>query len=220
MKAKPTAIESTLRLELQFAAMADRLAKLNPLGDEHQRSFAVGITSCHSQAGVSTVARNLALAATDAVAGPVLLVDAHVEASKVTPFGVPNFPGLTDVLSKSQDARKCIHTTANLKLFVMPIGNRRAGMTAWIRQSDGTSAFEALRREFAFIVVDLPPVNPAGGSIRFASALDGFVLVLAANRMRLPAVRRVREQFAQGKAPLLGCVMNRYRRNVPAWLRG
>ena len=51
-----------------------------------------------------------------------------------------------------------------------------------------------------------------------AECLDGVLLVLEAERMRVQVVERAKQLFAQSRVNLLGAVLNKRRMHIPGWL--
>ncbi len=200
----------------QMQSLAQRIQAMLPT--EHARGHVVGVTSCLRQEGVSVVTGNLAVCASEVYGGKVLLVDANPRnASVASRFGVKPTPGLADCLSGKSALQECIASTAHPNLCVLPTGS--AAHSA-VRLSEQRSAelFENLRQDFALIVVDLPPAGDMDEMIQASQLVDGFLLVLEAERSRRHAVQRVARQFELLNARVLGVVLNKRKNHIPEWL--
>jgi Mrp family chromosome partitioning ATPase len=176
----------------------------------------VGLTGCTGGAGVSTVAARLAVEATLAGQDPVLLVDAHLArpaAHKL--LGVKPVPGLAEALHDGTPLSHVVQVSAIPRLSVLVAG--RGDDPAAFAESPGLAGLlETVKDEFALVVCDLPPVGGRSPTAALAAHLDGLVLVLEAERTPLEAARLGKDRL-ESCARLLGVVLNKRRRYLPAW---
>lgn len=68
--------------------------------------------------------------------------------------------------------------------------------------------FLELRKEFEYVLVDVPPVALDSTSALLAPLTDGLVLVVEANSTRREVARRVKEALESAHVQLLGAVLN------------
>jgi Mrp family chromosome partitioning ATPase len=68
--------------------------------------------------------------------------------------------------------------------------------------------FLELRKEFEYVLVDVPPVALDSTSALLAPFTDGVVLVVEANSTRREVARRVKESLESAHVRLLGAVLN------------
>jgi Mrp family chromosome partitioning ATPase len=68
--------------------------------------------------------------------------------------------------------------------------------------------FLELRKEFEYVLVDVPPVALDSTSALLAPLTDGLVLVVEANSTRREVARRVKESLESAHVQLLGAVLN------------
>lgn len=200
----------------QVQSLAQRIQTLLP--SEPVRGNVVGVTSCSRQEGVSVVAGNLAVCASDVYQGRVLLIDANPQhACVASRFGVRRTPGLIDCLAGQSTPSDCLVETAHPDLCVLTAG---ASVTPPARCSDerARELFEQLRHDFALIVVDLPPAGDLDETLLATQLVDGFLLVLEAERVRRQVAQRVKRRFEQADARLLGVVLNKRKNHIPEWL--
>jgi Mrp family chromosome partitioning ATPase len=204
-------------LGTQFEALARRLHAALKRPD--QPSCLIGVTSCARAEGVSTVAHNLAAYATHVVGCSVLLLEANVDhPSAAERLGVPVAPGLVEGLAKPDRWNDCLHRSPVSNVWVMPAGRGTAKTRHMANLAGLDQLLESLRNRFPFIVVDLPPATESVFGLAVAECLDGVLLVLEAERMRVQVVERAKQLFEQSQVNLLGAVLNKRRMHIPGWL--
>jgi len=178
----------------------------------------VGVTSCDSGAGVSTVALNLAVAAAQTDEQQVLLVDLSTTRSAASSrFSMKGDLGLREALADPVAPGRFVRATpiARLSLLAFNEGDDpRALCGDCSRVSDLLRALEA---DFSFIVVDLPSTD---SSLCFATAglLKGVLLVMEAERTRCEAAVRAKQRLIHAHANVLGVILNKQQQHIPDWL--
>ncbi|MCA9118906.1 MAG: CpsD/CapB family tyrosine-protein kinase [Planctomycetaceae bacterium] len=178
----------------------------------------VGVTSCTRQEGVSVVAANLAACAADIYSGRVLLVDANLRnPSLASRFGVKQSPGLSDCLSGQSAAQECVVRTSHPNLWMIPSGSttHAAGRAS---DSRSNALLDELRSDFELILLDLPSAGEMDETAIASQSVDGFLLVLEAERVRKHVAQRIKHRLEQGNAKLLGVVLNKRKNYIPEWL--
>lgn len=178
----------------------------------------IGVTSCLGGEGVSTVARNLAVAAAQNLRKPVLLMDAAFGTHIVPAGGEPSGGGLYDILLGNARAADCIQPAGSRDVFLLETGTSLARGSLPLPKEAFVDLLADLRPEFGFIVADLPVANELSHCFSIGSLLDGVLLVVEAERVRNQVVARARDQLQQCGARLLGVVFNKRRNHVPDWL--
>jgi Mrp family chromosome partitioning ATPase len=178
----------------------------------------LGITSCASGEGVSTVALSLAVTATDVGVGPVLLIDANWERPTAHRFlGVKPGPGLAEFLA-DPTLPPSIQPSPVANLSVLTAGSLDdRSMCAWPMTALG-ERWERLKTEYRLIVVDMAPSTEVGFAIPLALVLDGILLVVEADRVLGELVHAQKELLVRAGARLLGVVVNKQRNHIPAGL--
>lgn len=186
------------------------LARLGWPGDETPAVLqTLGITSAGRGEGVSTVAAHLAAVAA-ASGREVLLVDAHFAAPiQHQRFGVPEAPGLADWLESGGDAPAAIPATAVRNLSVLPAGKATSQASRLHDVFELASGLKELSAGFDLVIFDLPPAGRVSAALRFASVLDGVLLVVEADRTPRDDVTRTAEMLERARATLLGTVFNK-----------
>ena len=172
----------------------------------------VGITSCSPRAGVSTVAKQLAIAAAAASERPVLLLDlSGVESSEP-----PRSPG--DSVGKRLDRIALARATETPNLFLV----QAADVPSDDRHSAEFNAFEllsgALEEGYGYVVVDLPTTE-SNLCCQAAGLLDGILLVIEAERTCIDAATRAKNRLLRAHANLPGVLLNNYSQQLPKWFK-
>ena len=190
-----------------------------PAGGASAAPRTIGLSSCRSGEGVSTVAAHLAIAAAAFGDYPVLLVDANFARPCVPRiFGVRGRPGLAEAIRELSACRGPAAFRGGQSFLV---GGRdgRPAVTGVFAAPAMEGLIKELAGEFDLVVVDLPAVDRARPRrLPMAGRLDGIVLVLEAGRAPCEAAQRVSDLLVRAGAHLLGVVLNKWQEDVPAWL--
>ncbi len=179
---------------------------------------AIALVGCHSGEGVSTISALLARQLAQRGEGRVLLIDANfVRPSQHSKFGTKLSPGLVDFGSNGLSGITCIQSADVENLDILSAGNGAQDLSAKVLKAF-SQALPALRREYSFIICDLPPLLEHGPSMRIAALMDGVVLVVEAEKTRWEVANKVREALVQADSNVLGVILNKRRFHIPEWL--
>ena len=172
----------------------------------------VMITSLLENEGKSTVAANLALALAQKH-GKVLLIDCDLRKPAChTLMEAENVSSqLSDVISGKLSLTDAVirDKKSDLDLLLQLRAIRNSGDL--IFSSTMRALLDLTRREYDYVVLDMPPmaeVSDAEGMMEFA---DASLLVVRQNIATAPALNKAVATLADGKAKLLGCVVNNVR---------
>lgn len=183
-----------------------------------ERPKVLGVTSCRSGEGVSTVAASLAVTAASSGHGPVLLVDANLERPTVYRLvGVKPAPGLAEALQGSP-AEPILQPSAVPGLTVLAAGAVETRPARAVAATAFAQLLQSLKNDFALVVVDMAPADRGSMAIQLAAGLDGVLLVVEAERVRGEEIRQCKDALVRARASLLGVVLNKKRRHLPASL--
>jgi Mrp family chromosome partitioning ATPase len=179
----------------------------------------IGLIGCEAGAGVTTIAANLAVRASELQLGPVLVVETDCERPRLrAAWKLPNGPGLAEMLTGEAAFADCVCDGPAVDLHVIPASAaKRRETPAW-----DPGALDALLAEscddHALVLFDLPSADKLQHAVLLARRLDQVLLVVRAEQSRGPATRRIADQLLDDGVPLVGAVLNRERRYVPRWL--
>ncbi len=167
------------------------------------------VTSLLENEGKSTVAVNLALAMAQKHSR-VLLIDCDLRKpachaileQRNIPFGV------RDVLSGRASAEEAILQEKNsgLNLLLEKGGTYNSG--DFVASPAMAELLKWARQEFDFVVLDLPPMAEVSDAESVAALADASMLVVRQNTAPAGALNKAVETLYNGKAKMLGCVLN------------
>ncbi len=203
---------STLGLGDYYRALYGQLR--SALQDGPQGNAVVGVTSCLPGEGVTTVCHNVAIAAALQLRRPVLIVAAKGE---ISPEGT-RVAGLYEVLAGQAQPADCIQPAAARDVYLLPAGQRAPRGHQHFPKETLVDLLALCRKEFAFVIVDLPPCNELTECLSIAGLLDGVLLVVEAERVRSQVVAHARDHLFQAGSRFLGVVLNKRKNHVPEWL--
>ena len=179
----------------------------------------LGVTSCRSGEGVSTISAQLAVAAASLGGYRILLVDANIaEPSIHDLFHVSPAPGWVDILQDGNGIAKNIQTTSISNLSVLAAGKAEVGNISVGVDLGLPGLIKELTAGFDLVVFDLPPANCSDELMRLTPLLDGIVLVVEAERVQCDEVLRANENLTHCGARILGVALNKYQQPIPQWL--
>jgi len=181
-------------------------------------SLVLAIYGSQPGEGTSTVSRELAIALSRSPTNNILLIDGT--------SGKSNQAGHFDtkfVESLWSTARGAPIRTVRLTL---PRGGAVDLAGLLIDDADDAEVdlrllpqlFNRLRNVFNVIIVDCPPVLSAAGYVSASALADSCLLVVEADRTRVPVVRRAMEEIEAAGGKLQGVVLNKRKHYIPSWI--
>ena len=168
------------------------------------------ISSPNPGEGKTTTLLNLALclAETDQ---RVLVIDCDLRRPAVhTQFQLPVSPGLSEMLSKSASFEECMHRDVVPNLDVLTCGSRVDHPSRFFGQKQSTYSLTAVKKNYAWILLDAPPILVVNDAAMLSSMADGTVLIADAGSTRLEALERATEFLQRAGGKLLGVVLNHF----------
>lgn len=170
-----------------------RNAFVKPRNDKRNQNL-IMVTSALPGEGKTFTALNLAMSVTMELDHTVLLVDGDVSHPSLPGLlGVPNEPGLLDVLTRpDMDVSDALVRTNVEKLTVLPAGSRQGRSTELLasEQMAGLLRELSLRYEDRIIIFDSPPLLPTTEARVLATHMGQIVMVVAADNTSQHAVAR------------------------------
>jgi hypothetical protein len=191
------------RMESLFATML-------PLIDE-RKSLVVHLVAATRGEGVSTLARTLAVTAGQRSWCKVALLELVAEGAT---------RGGERLTLLEQFAEDGTVNFEQLSVAGAPLSLGRLSDTGAARpRIDKLREFYAWARErFTLVIVDCPAIMKAPDSAVLCGLADETILVVEADRTRVPVVQRARETLASGGANILGVVLNKREDLIPSFL--
>ena len=167
------------------------------------------VTSLQQQDGKTSVSTNCAITLAQLGMGEVLLVDAdmrHPDLHDI--FGVPQTPGLSDLLVGGVSVTQIVRPTRIPGLFVIPAGPIPTNPAELLFSPRLTQALAVLGDRFAHIVIDTPPMLGVSDTLVLAPRVDGVILVLRHGHTGRDAAQRAVQMLGSVRAKVLGVVLN------------
>ena len=167
----------------------------------------IGITSPTSGDGKSTTAINLAIALAQ-IGKRVLLIDCDLRLPTVaSKLGIRPAPGLSDFLIGEVRIDEAIRSIEKYGIHVLPASSIPADPTGLLESKQMEHLFVALRRNYEFVIVDLPPVTVVSDALILSKCLDGYLLAVQQKKTKHRAVADTIRSLEFADARILGSVV-------------
>lgn len=185
-----------------YRALRTRIATVEPT--MALRSLLV--TSAGEGEGKTMTAANLALSM-GGDQSRVCLVDANVRAPQVQRlFGLPDGPGLCDVVAGEASLEEALVTLEEHNLTLLPAGRLPAQPGDLLGTMTMRRTFDVLRNQFDRVIVDAPAVMPLADVWILSPYVDRVLIVVRTGVTTKPAIHEAITALDPSK--LLGLVLN------------
>lgn len=186
----------------QFRVAAARLALLHSgRGDER----VTVITSAIKGEGKSAVAANLAYVFASNLGKRTLLIDGDLKCPTIHEcMGIPQSPGLRDLLEGEGSVDSCLHRIDELPLWILPSGLAAGRMLGLSDIHHIAGMLTELKKQYEYIIIDAPPILPLADMHMLAGMADTLVLVVRAG---LTPKGVVENAFRTIGAPSNACII-------------
>lgn len=166
--------------------------------------------------GCSQLCSETARALAGNAAGSVCLVDANLRTPSLPRlFDCTNHWGLTDALLQSAPIRSFAKPVLRGNLWLLSCGSRVAETPRLLHSESLKLRFAELRKEFDYVLVDMPPLNQYADAMAMGQFTDGIVLVLEANATRKESALKAIETLRAAQVEVLGAILNRRTFPIP-----
>lgn len=167
----------------------------------------IGVTSPTPGDGKSTTAANLAISLGQ-IGKRVVLVDCDLRLPTVaTKFRINAVPGLSDFLVGSAPIEEALRKNEKFNIHILPAGNIPPEPTVLLESRHFTQLLEALRKNYDYVIVDLPPVITVPDAVILANRLDGYLLTVKERHSEHRAVKEMLRRLQLAEANPLGFVV-------------
>lgn len=183
------------------------------LGEKPEKnSRIIGITSAQPSEGKSTVSINMAYSLAEQ-GKSVILLDCDLRRPSIhSNFGIPQGPGMTEVMSGNENLSNVVvryKSSTGSTFFDMIVAGELPENPAEILGSRNfLQLLEVVSNAYDVVILDLPPVNAVIDAAVVAKLTDGLVLVIRENHCPRFVLQDCMEQLQYAKANILGFVMN------------
>lgn len=213
--------QRTLHKNLEFTATEQyKLLRANldftvPEGTECP---IIGVTSSMRGEGKSTTAVNLSYVLAEK-GSKVLLIDGDLRIPSIAKkMQISATPGLTNLLmSKNEYQISDFKSELLDKWYILPSGDIPPNPSELLGSKRMQATLDVLRKNFDYIVLDLPPVNLVSDALSAANYITGMVIVVREGYTEKKELERCFRQLKLSNVNVLGCVMNEARTGSGAY---
>lgn len=192
--------------------LADRLrflrAHLRSLWSEDKLKSLL-IASASPSDGKSTVALNLSIVLAEHGKRRVLLIEGDMHHPTITQrlsLAFKPTHGLAECLEGKADSLSSVLKIDPYQLFLLPAGVSKHHPTELLQSDALRVLMQSYRKEFDWVVVDSPPVQPLSDTLLLRQQTDATLLVVRSGHTRSSAVDEAVALL--GKKNILGIVIN------------
>jgi Mrp family chromosome partitioning ATPase len=174
-------------------------------GKNNELQLTAGVTSPHPRDGKTMVASNLATFLAVDTQDDTVLVDLSFRRPQIHQiFGIPPVPGILDSLRGD----KITLSRSTIKgLWILPLGTASLATMTFDKVIELRETLATLKRQFRFVVIDLPSVLHGDFPSMLSSSLDGYVVVASVGRTKTTEIKQVIDILNVNK--VIGFVMNK-----------
>ncbi len=167
----------------------------------------IGITSSIQSEGKSSTACNTAYALSEA-GGRVLLLEGDLRRPTIgSKLNVARVPGLTNLLVSRGEYKEAVQTCALApRLDILTSGDLPPNPSELLSSNRMAGLMEQLRKEYDYIVVDLPPITAVSDALAMSKFLDGVVMVVRSGVSEQQMLAEALRQLEMVNVRILGFV--------------
>ena len=167
------------------------------------------VTSLLENEGKSTIAANLALALAQKHS-QVLLIDCDMRKPAChAVLEETNFShGLQDLLTGAAPPSDCLIHYNKSHLYLLLDKTGSGSSSDLICCENMQALIRWARKEFDFVILDLPPMSGVSDAESMTEFADASLLVVRQNAATAPAINKAIATLDGSKAKLLGCILN------------
>jgi capsular exopolysaccharide synthesis family protein len=189
-----------LRTKLQFSFADDNACHV------------IGISSALPGEGKSVTAINLAYSLSE-LGKRVILLDADMRRPTLAEkLNINKKPGLSSYLTGQSDLNELVQNcniAGDEKAFhVIAAGQNPPNPVELLSSSRMDLAIETLRKQYDYVIFDLPPIVEVSDTLAIAQKVDGRLVVVRQNHCNRLALNMTLRQLAFVDAKVLGVVFN------------
>lgn len=183
------------------------------------RSRVVMFASAVPREGTSTVAREFATVLAGRQEEETLLIDGNLRSPSLHDvFRTARDPGLSDHILGDVPLSECLRDTGELRLTLLPAGRPVIAPPRVFGDSRIRGMLSELRKRFAYIAIDAPPLLGSPEGAQISQLADCVVLVVRFGHTRRQLPERALAVLGDAGAAVLGTVLNRRRFYIPRFV--
>lgn len=177
----------------------------------------LGVCSSVRGEGRTSIAAGMAVVQGRDYGRATLLVDLDFDRPGLgSLFGVPNAPGIADVLKGGAPLVSAMHAVGS-RVVVMPAGNVGGEAPLLAATLLESALLRELQDGFDVVIADLPALLGSSSGALLASLFDPLLLVIEANVTPMATVRQALSSLESPSDPVV--MLNGVRSRLPGWVR-
>ena len=144
----------------------------------------------------------------------MLLIDGDLRIPSVAKkLQIKSIPGLTTLLmSKSTDVESFKSSLLD-NWYILPAGEIPPNPSELLGSHRMEVLLEALKDQFDYIIIDLPPVNIVSDALSVSPFISGMVVVVREEYTEKKELTHCMRQLSLSNVNVLGCVLNEAKAN-------
>ncbi|MEZ5988067.1 MAG: CpsD/CapB family tyrosine-protein kinase [Planctomycetota bacterium] len=181
-------------------------------------SMMIGFVSTIAGEGTTTLASNFAVALGEQGITTCLVEGNFHNPGLAGSFDVPPEPGLLQALRGKVDPSLAVHRQVAEGLDLLPAGGSGVDSYPLLGGNAFLQALVRLRDGHNAIVLDAPPLSEHAEASLMLRYMDAVILVVRANEIRKPALRRSLTTLKSLGVPYVGVTLNAMTYELPVFL--
>ncbi|MGB2795772.1 MAG: CpsD/CapB family tyrosine-protein kinase, partial [Phycisphaerae bacterium] len=179
--------------------------------------FCVLVTSAEKGEGKTVACLNLALVLAERQERRTVVVDCDLRARRVAKLmRIANAPGVADLLRGAARVEDVLRKTAYPNLFVIPAGEAGKGEVGdLLHRPELQETFNALRRQYDYVLLDTPPVVVAPDACMLGPAVTDALVIVRMYKTRRETVDSAISLLHGANIKPVGVVLTHRRYYIP-----
>ena len=175
---------------------------------QDEKCHVVGVTSSMRGEGKSTTAINLSYVLAEK-GSKVLIIDGDLRIPSVAKkLQISSKPGVTNLLMNKSSDVEAFKSDLLDNWYIVPAGDIPPNPSELLGSNRMQKLIEALKEQFDYIVIDLPPVNIVSDALSISPFISGMIVVVREEYTEKKELTRCMRQLSLSNVKVLGCVLN------------
>jgi capsular exopolysaccharide synthesis family protein len=168
--------------------------------------------------GASTTAVSFATTLARDCKLKVLLIDVNLRHPSLHEvFNIKYNKGLSNLLT-DKDKPPFYKKVGHGDLYVIPSGGKHKGPLTLFESKRFDDFLKKVREDFAYVIMDAPPVNTFSEPRVIGTKVDGGILVVESGKTRRQVAIRTKQELEEAGIRILGVILNRRKHYIPNWI--
>ena len=148
----------------------------------------------------------------------VLLMDVNLRCPSLHDvFNIEPNHGLSNLLTEKKEL-PFFKKVGHGDLYVIPSGGKHSGPLTLFESKRFDDFLKKVREDFAYVILDAPPVNSYSEPRVIGTKVDGVILVIESGKTRKQVAIKAKQELEEAGAKVLGVILNRRKHYIPEWI--